>query len=407
MPSSVAGMKRAATGLLILAGLIFIVAKLNEDGRTWAGYVRAAAEAAMVGALADWFAVTALFRHPLGLPIPHTAIVSKRKDEIGRSLGEFVRDNFLTEHNLTRLIAEEHMSVRIGSQLAKRDVAESVAEQASAVVRGVTEVLNDETVQGGLENVVFARIRAVPVAPIAGRAVDWGIAGRHHEVLIDATLKGTGAFLNDTQTTFRDQLRKESPWWVPEAVDERVFDKIYDAVNRFITEVGGDRNHALRRHLDVRTLELAERLKTSPELVARGEELKEEILQNEDVRAWIGGLWQRIKEGVVEASHDPDSELREQVTAAIMEAGVNLQNDREMQATVDKFLTEAAGYLAQHGGDPVVSVISSTVERWNAEETAQLIEDKVGRDLQFIRINGTIVGGLAGLVLHTVSQLFL
>jgi uncharacterized membrane-anchored protein YjiN (DUF445 family) len=407
MPSSVAGMKRAATGLLILAGLIFIVAKLNEDGRTWAGYVRAAAEAAMVGALADWFAVTALFRHPLGLPIPHTAIVSKRKDEIGRSLGEFVRDNFLTEHNLKRLIAEEHMSVRIGSQLAKRDVAESVAEQASAVVRGVTEVLNDETVQGGLENVVFARIRAVPVAPIAGRAVDWGIAGRHHEVLIDATLKGTGAFLNDTQATFRTQLRKESPWWVPEAVDERVFDKIYDAVNRFITEVGGDRNHELRRHLDVRTLELAERLKNSPELVARGEELKEEILRNEDVRVWIGGLWQRIKQGVVEASHDPDSELREQVTEAIMEAGVNLQNDPEMQATVDKFLTEAAGYLAQHGGDPVVGVIASTVERWNAEETAQLIEEKVGRDLQFIRINGTIVGGLAGLVLHAVSQLLL
>ncbi|MBT8240401.1 MAG: DUF445 family protein, partial [Acidimicrobiia bacterium] len=165
MPSSVAGMKRAATGLLIFAGLVFIVAKLNEDGRTWAGYVRASAEAAMVGALADWFAVTALFKHPLGLPIPHTAIVSKRKDEIGQSLGEFVRDNFLTEHNLTRLITEEHMSARIGSQLAKRDVAESVAEQASAVVRGVTEVLNDQTVQGGLENVVFARIRAVPVAP--------------------------------------------------------------------------------------------------------------------------------------------------------------------------------------------------------------------------------------------------
>ncbi len=142
-------------------------------------------------------------------------------------------------------------------------------------------------------------------------------------------------------------------------------------------------------------------------MVARGEELKEEILRNEEVRAWIGGLWERIKEGVVEASHDPESELREQVTVAIMEAGASLQTDREMQATVDKFLTEAAGYLAKHGGDPVVGVISSTVERWNAEETAELIEEKVGRDLQFIRINGTIVGGLAGLVLHTISQLVL
>ncbi|NNE97321.1 MAG: DUF445 domain-containing protein [Acidimicrobiales bacterium] len=407
MPSSVAAMKRAATGLLVFAGLVFVVAKLNEDGREWAGYVRATAEAAMVGALADWFAVTALFKHPLGLRIPHTAIISKRKNEIGQSLGEFVRDHFLTKENLTRLITEEHMSQRIGGQLANRSTAEAVTEQVSAVIRGVTEVLNDDTVQDGLENVVFTRVRAVPVAPIAGRAIDWGLEGRHHEVLIDSTLKGMGAFLNENKETFRDRLRTESPWWVPEPVDERVFEKIYDAVNRFISEVGGNRNHELRRALDLRTLDLAERLKTSPELVARGEELKEEILANDEVRHWVGGLWERIKDGVIEASHDPESELRQQVTTAIMETGERLQTDLELQATVDKFLIEGAGYIAEHGGDPVVNVISTTVERWDARETVLLIEDKVGRDLQFIRINGTIVGGLAGLILHTISQVLL
>ena len=397
-------MKRAATGLLILAGIIFVLARLGEDGRPWLGYVRATAEAAMVGALADWFAVTALFRHPLGLPIPHTAIVAKRKDEIGTSLGEFVRDNFLTEENLRRLISEEQLSARIGQQLAQPETASAVAEQASAVIRGVSDVLNDESVQSGLETVVFARVRSVPVAPIAGRAVDWGMAGGHHEAIIDSTLKGLGNFLNENQATFRTRLRSESPWWVPEAVDERVFDKIYEVVNRFILEVGGDRDHELRRQLGVRALEMAERLKTSPELVERGEELKEEILSNEEVRAWLGGLWERIKEGIVLASHDPESDLRVQVTEALVEAGIKLQSDPEMQATVDRFLSEGAGYIATHGGDPVVNVITSTVERWNAEETVGLIEEKVGRDLQFIRINGTIVGGLAGLVLYTLSE---
>jgi len=397
-------MKRAATGLLILAGIIFVLARLGEDGRPWLGYVRATAEAAMVGALADWFAVTALFRHPLGLPIPHTAIVAKRKDEIGTSLGEFVRDNFLTEENLRRLISEEQLSARIGQQLAQPETASAVAEQASAVIRGVSDVLNDESVQSGLETVVFARVRSVPVAPIAGRAVDWGMAGGHHEAIIDSTLKGLGNFLNENQATFRTRLRSESPWWVPEAVDERVFDKIYEVVNRFILEVGGDRDHELRRQLGVRALEMAERLKTSPELVERGEELKEEILSNEEVRAWLGGLWERIKEGIVLASHDPESDLRVQVTEALVEAGIKLQSDPEMQATVDRFLSEGAGYIATHGSDPVVNVITSTVERWNAEETVGLIEEKVGRDLQFIRINGTIVGGLAGLVLYTLSE---
>ncbi len=400
-------MKRAATGLLIFAGLVFVVAKLNEDGRTWVGYVRATAEAAMVGAIADWFAVTALFRHPLGLPIPHTAIVKKRKNEIGSALSEFVTQNFLTGDNLTRLIREEGVAARIGAQLEQRAVAEAVAEQAAAVIRGVTEVLNDETVQGGLENVVFSRVRAVPVAPVAGRAIDWGLAGRHHVPLIDSTLKGMGTFLEENQRTFRDRLRSESPWWVPEALDERVFEKIYDAVNRFITEVGGDRNHELRQQLDERTLELAERLKSSPELVERGEELKEEILNNDEVRAWVGGLWDRIKEGLIEASHNPQSDLRLQVTDSLVELGHKLQTDPQTRQTADKFLELGAGYIAERGAEPITEIITKTVDGWDPDESVAKIEDKVGRDLQFIRINGTVVGGLAGFLLHAISQVLL
>ncbi len=397
-------MKRAATGLLILAGLVFLLARLGEDGRPWLGYVRATAEAAMVGALADWFAVTAIFRHPLGIPIPHTAIVQKRKDDIGRTLGEFVRDNFMTQDNLAKLVKDEQMALRLGEALSDRHTARRIADEGSAIIRGLTDVLNDDTVRSGLEQAVFERVRATPVAPLAGRAVDWATEGGHHELLIDSTLTGLGRFLNENQLTFRSRLREESPWWVPEAIDDRVFDKIYEALNRFIDEVGGNRDHELRRQLNLRTLDLAERLKTSPELELRGEELKEDFLANPEVRAWVATLWDRIKEAVIEGSHNPDSVLLERVTEMIMEAGVSVQSDPQLRTTIEGFLESAAGHIAAQGGDLAVNTISRTVESWNAEETTTLIEDRVGRDLQFIRINGTIVGGLAGLVLHIISR---
>ncbi len=200
----------------------------------------------------------------------------------------FVRDNFLTHDNVNRLIEEEQVALRIAQLMADPAVAARIAEEGSAIIRGITDVLNDDSVQEGLEQVVFDRVRQVPVAPLAGRAVDWAMAGGHHEVLVDSTLIGLGRFLAENQSTFRQRLKQESPWWVPEPVDDRVFDKIFDAVNRFIDEVGGNRSHELRRQLNVRTLELAERLKTSPELVVRGEQLKDEILNNDEVRAWVG-----------------------------------------------------------------------------------------------------------------------
>lgn len=406
LPTSVAGMKRAATSLLVLAGVVFALARIGEDGRPWLGFVRATAEAAMVGALADWFAVTALFRHPLGLPIPHTAIIPRRKAEIGRSLGEFVRDHFLTEENLTRLMREEGLGRELGAALAHPLTAARIAEQLAAVIRGITEVLNDELVQSGLEQHVFERLRAVPVSPLAGKAIDWGMAGGHHEVLVDSTLVGLARFLNDNRETFRRRLKQESPWWVPEAVDDRVFEKIYEAVNRFVDEVGGNRNHELRHQLNERTYRLAERLKTAPELEVRGEELKDEILSNAEVRVWVGGLWTRIKAGLVEATHDHESELRVRIQEAIVEAGEAIQNDPALQHKMEMWIGEAAGYaVSQGGGDAVVNLISGTVDRWDAAETTELIEIKVGRDLQFIRINGTIVGGTAGLVLYTISEL--
>lgn len=398
-------MKAAATALLVLAAIVFVVARILEDERAWAGYVRATAEAAMVGALADWFAVTALFKHPLGLPIPHTAIIKKRKDQIGASLGGFVRDNFLTREVVSERLEQAELGRRVGTWLADPHNARTVGEQSAAVVRGVTEVMNDDVVQNGLEQVVTNRIKQIPVTPVLGKAIDVAIEGEHHEVLVEATLAGVAAFLDENRATFRERLGTESPWWVPEPIDDRVFDKIYTAVSSFLDDIGRQRQHPLRRELDARTRELSVKLKESDDLRDRGEALKTELLDHPEVRRWSESLWLRIKSGLLEAAEDPTSPFREHLETAIGEAGRSLETDPELQAKIDAWIVGATGYVAEQFREEVADLIATTVQRWDTDETSDRIELQVGRDLQFIRINGTIVGGLAGLAIHTISEL--
>lgn len=398
-------MKILATGLLVFAAVVFVLARWQEEEHGWAGYVRATAEAAMVGAIADWFAVTALFKHPLGLPIPHTAIIKKRKDQIGESLGGFVRDNFLTKEVVSERLEEAELGRRVGSWLAEPDNARSIGDQSAAVVKGVTEVLKDDVVQAGLEEVVTNRFRNVPVAPVVGKAIDVAIDGEHHQVLLESTLSGVAAFLDENRLVFRDRLATESPWWVPEPLDDRVFAKIYTAVARFIEDVSKDRNHQLRDQLDERTLELATQLKESEELRDRGEAIKAELLDHPEVRSWSDSLWSRIKTAMLEAAEDPASPFRSQLEEALVQAGQSIEQDPQLQAKIDGWIVGATGYIAEQFRGEVADLIAQTVQRWDTDETSDRIELQVGRDLQFIRINGTIVGGLAGLVIYSLSEL--
>ena len=400
-------MKVVATSLLVLAAVVFAVARaLEEQNSAW-GFVRATSEAAMVGALADWFAVTALFKHPLGVPIPHTAIIQKRKDQIGASLGGFVRDHFLTREVVTERLHDAELARRLGGWLSQPEHARTVGDQSAAVVRGVTEVLQDEVIQHGLEAVVVERAKTVKVSPIMSRVVDAAIAGDHHQSILESVLTGLGTFMEDNRVSFRYRLTRESPWWVPEPIDDAVFDKIYTAVRRFLTDIGNDRNHEMRVDIDRRTARLAEDLRNSPELIARGEALKEEVLNHPEVRAWSATLWKRIKTGLLEATEDPDSELRLRLEEALVEAGHSLESDPELRAKIDQWIIDAVGYIAEQFRGEVADLIATTVERWDTEETAERLELQVGRDLQFIRINGTLVGGAAGLLIYTLSEFLL
>ncbi|MFV0259689.1 MAG: DUF445 domain-containing protein [Acidimicrobiales bacterium] len=398
-------MKLIAGGLLVAAAVVFALTFAADDDGGWVGYVRAFAEAAMVGALADWFAVTALFRHPLGLPIPHTAIIQTRKDQIGATLGGFVRDNFLTSEIITERLEAAHLARRVGGWLSVPANAATVSAQSAAVVRGVTEVLQDDVVQSGIEQTLTRRIRELPVAPLMGQVVDAAIVGDHHQVLLESTLRGLSRFVEENQAGFRERLNQESPWWVPEPIDDVVFDKIYTAVQAFLSDLAADRNHPMRLDVDARAARLAQELRDSPEMQAKGEALIEEVLSHPEVRAWSATLWSRIKQGLIEATENPDSELRTRLEAGLVDAGRAISSDPALQARVDHWIIDATAYVAEQFRSEVADLIATTVQRWDTEETSERIELQVGRDLQFIRINGTVVGGLAGLVIHAVSEL--
>jgi uncharacterized membrane-anchored protein YjiN (DUF445 family) len=398
-------MKAVATGLLVVVAITFVVAQAAEDeGGAWIGYVRAFAEAAMVGALADWFAVTALFRHPLGVPIPHTAIIPNRKDQIGRSLGEFVQGNFLTHEVLVERLRGLRAGERLGPWLAEPVNAERATEVAADVLHAAVEVSDDRDVQSALEHAVVERVRGTPVAPLLGRAIDLAIEGGHHQRLLDAVLVGIREFLDDNRTVLRQRLQQESPWWIPEPIDDRIFNKIYSGVQRFLAEVGADPEHEVRRSIEQRIATLADRLRHDPVLLARGEELKEELLAHPDVRAWLASLWSELKRSLLAASGDPASDLRRRFVASTIRFGQRLERDPELTAKIDGWLERAVAYLVDNYRGEVAEMISSTVARWDAQATSRRIELQVGRDLQFIRINGTIVGGLVGIVIHTLSE---
>ena len=399
-------MKIVATAMLVLAAIVFIVARANQEGNTWVGYVRATAEAAMVGALADWFAVTALFKHPLGIPIPHTAIVPKRKNEIGEGLGDFVQSNFLTGDVVAEKLQSVEMSRRLGEWLREPENARSMVGEIAVVISAISEVLgDDDDVRNMIDTLVRDRLGRVPVAPILGRVIDAGMDGDHHHEVYNVVLKGGAQFLEDNRETFRLRLINESPWWVPEPVDDRVFEKIYSAVMAFLREVDDNPGHQLKRDVDVRSREFANRLRSDQRLIEQGEKLKHELLDHPEFQAWTKDLWSSLQRGFGEATREADSELRRRIEEAIVALAQRLVDDADLQQKIDAWLQSIVVYLAEAGRTEIGALIANTVEGWDPNETADRIELQVGRDLQFIRINGTLVGGLAGFLIHAISEL--
>src|SRR3954452_13120352 len=305
-------MKTLATGLLLGATVVFLLARWGEAAGApgWVGYVRATAEPAMVGALADWFAVTALFRHPAGLPIPHTAIIPRKKDQIGTSLGTFVRENFLTRAVVEDRLDGVDVPGRLGAFLAAPGRAERLAGDAGAALGALTDLLRDEDLQPAVAALVDRKLREPPAAPALARVLELVVEGDRHQEVLSAGLTGLAKFLAENRVVFRARLGDASPAWVPDWVDDRVFTRVFDLVQGFLAEVGEDPRHELRRSYDKRLRAYVHALRTDPATAARVEHLKEELLDHPAVRAWSGSLWSTAKNAVVTAAADPESELR-------------------------------------------------------------------------------------------------
>lgn len=395
-----------AAGLLVVAAVIFVIARGYEEDHGWVGYVRATAEAAMIGAFADWFAVTALFRHPLGIPIPHTAIIPKRKNEIGEGLGDFVQSNFLTGEVVAEKLSTIEISKRLGEWLQNPGNAKSMVSEVAVVVSAISEVLSDdEDVRKMVDSLVRDRLGRVPVAPILGRVIDAGMDGGHHRVVYNAGLTGAANFLEDNRETFRRRLTQESPWWVPEPIDDRIFDKIFGAVMTFLREVDDNPEHHVRRDIDDRARVLADRLRSDERLIEQGERLKQELLDHDDFQAWTKDLWSSLQRGFGDATREADSDVRRRIEDAIVSLANRLVVDPDLQQKIDTWIESIIVYLAEQGRTEIGGLIANTVEGWDPQETSDRIELQVGRDLQFIRINGTLVGGLVGFTIYALSEM--
>ncbi len=400
-------MKAVALGFLLGAAVIYVIARLNEDAAPWIGYVRAAAEAGMVGALADWFAVTALFRHPLGLPIPHTAIIPRKKDVLGNSLSDFVGANFLAEDVVRDKLSRAEVTARVGSWLAQRDNADRVTSELATAVRGVVTVLRDEDVQVVLETAVVKRLIDQPWGPPLGRLLGQVLADGSHHKLVDLVCDRAYDWVRENHGTVLRVVTQRAPTWSPRFVDGLIADKVYSEVLDFAWAVKTDAEHPMRQAVDTFLVQFARDLSDDPATIQRAEAIKQQVLAHPVVQHVIASAWTSAKKMILDAAEDPSSELRLRVRDGLCALGDRLSSDAELRSKVDRWLQGAASYVLTNYRAEIITLITDTVERWDAAETSRKVELQVGRDLQFIRINGTVVGALAGLAIHTFAQLFL
>ena len=398
-------MKRRATGLLIGATIIFIITRLLEARYGWVGFIRATAEASMVGGLADWFAVTALFRHPMGLKIPHTAIVPMRKERVGRTLGLFVQRNFLTREVIQGKLATLHAGQRLGEWLAEPENARTLTRQAAASLAAATDVLRDEDVQQLIDRSIESRVRATQVAPLVGRTLSLVTAGDRHQELLNEAIKILARAVEENRDLIRERIERESPWWIPTAIDDKIYRKVIAGIERTLGEIRDDPQHPLRERFDLALRDFIDRLQHSPETIAKAEQLKEELLHAQAVRHFSASLWSDIKAAILRHAERGEAQPGGTVERALVAFGQTLRDDPALVAKVDGFICDVAVFLVARYQDEVSQLIADTVKSWDPEVTSRRVELAIGRDLQFIRINGTLVGGLAGLVIYTLSRL--
>ena len=399
-------MKAVALGFLLGATVIFLACRWGaaQGGPGWLGYVGAAAEAGMVGALADWFAVTALFRHPLGLKIPHTAIIKRKKDQLGEGLGSFVRENFLSPDVIETKVRDAEVASRLGKWLSEPQHAARVADEASTVLRVGVELLNDEDIQHVIDRTIIKRLAEPQWGPPVGRVLGQLLAENRQEALIQLLCDRAFEWSLNAGETIERVVTRDSPTWSPRFVDHMVGDRIHRELMDFTDKVRRNPNHELRQSANRFLFEFADDLQNDGATISRAEAVKEQLMARDEVTRAAETAWKTLKRLVLEGVDDPSSALRARIADSVMRIGDSLRDDAELRDKVDTWMVRGARHLVEQYGGEATAIITDTIERWDADEASRRIELHVGRDLQFIRINGTVVGALAGLVIYAVAK---
>jgi uncharacterized membrane-anchored protein YjiN (DUF445 family) len=401
-------MRMVATGMLVAMAILFLIAgRLDDTYPAW-GFVRAFAEAAMVGGLADWFAVTALFRHPLGLPIPHTAIIPKNKDRIGNTLALFLKDNFLTPSVVTRRMRGIDLAGAVGRFLANPPAEGSrLREGASRLIADVLESLDQERLGGMVKGAIATRLRGLEVSPLLGRLLQAAITEDRHIPILDAAITTAGRIMDSQEETIRKMVRERSNWFIRSTgLDETIADRLINGVRQLSIDLAVDVDHPARIEVENRLIQLAQDLQTDPELRARVEGFKNDLIGNPAVAQWIQTLWESTRASLLAAARNPDATMAGKFGEALRQLGTTLQQDARLKATINQFARRAVVGAAATYGSGIVTLVSDTVRGWDARTVTARLESAVGRDLQYIRVNGTLVGGLVGLILHVIEVLF-
>jgi len=395
-------MKRLATGLLVAMAVLFVVSSLLAPSFPALGIVEAFAEAAMIGALADWFAVTALFRHPLGLPIPHTAIVPTRKNEIGRALARFIRDHFLTREAIAGRLERADIVSRAGAWLEKERNARLLSRDASVALDWLMRAVDSDDLRHAIRTGVREALEHVPVHLALATLLDVALAGNHGQRLIDQLVALGRDQLDKNKFAIRLRIREQSPWWMPKFIDEKIYDQLVGEFERILNDVGKNPDHPARIQFNEQLFSLKTSLEHDEELIRKGKSLWDDLVDHPDVQRYLADVWSKVREYLHTSLTTPESALRLGIEREIRAIGRRIAGDPEVAARLNRRLEDLLIYLIENYRDALAAVISDTIEQWDPVATSERIELHIGRDLQFIRINGTLVGGLVGVLIYVV-----
>jgi uncharacterized membrane-anchored protein YjiN (DUF445 family) len=395
-------MRRIATGLLVAMAVIFVIARILQPAHPWLSFVGAFAEAAMVGAIADWFAVTALFRHPMGLPIPHTAIIPKNKDRIGESVGQFLEHNFMTQEVLQAELAQVDFAGSAAGWLAREENSRAIALQLVGAVPALLRAIEDEDAGKFLRATLSAGIRDVKLAPLLGQVLSVLVQGRQHFLLLEKILEVVGRALEDNRPYIRQKVHDNSPRWVPKMVDEKFFERLMDGVQGILAEIQGE-DSEWRDRFQLAIEGLIDNLATSEAYEARLHGLLADGLAHPLFRSYAGQVWQDVRQRLLADATSPESRLAARLEGALRLFSRALLEDTVVQGKLNAWIRSFAAGAIVERRHLIADVVKRVIRSWDADTVTRKFELHVGKDLQYIRINGTVVGGLVGLVLHVIS----